>query len=236
MRTIVVGDVHGCGQELLKLLENLRFPRQRDRLIFVGDLFDRGQFPVVVLETILTHQRDGPARGYSMESVCGNHDAELMAACRALYDDSAPSMTLSRSQTATIDMIDRVGMLEDLTVYLSQLCAIDTIKSSDRLWAVVHAGIDPALGLDATPKAVKLTIRASSGAPAWYDEYDGRDGLILCGHQHQTKPLIRQRDGRPVVINVDTGCCYGNCLTAYLIEENRFLSVPAERAYYRKRP
>ena len=56
-----VGDVHGCGQELLNLLENLRFPLQGDRLIFDGDLFDRGQFPVVVLETILNHTSESGA-------------------------------------------------------------------------------------------------------------------------------------------------------------------------------
>ena len=61
------------------------------------------------------------------------------------------------------------------------------------------------------------TIRSTKRSPAWYDDYDGRDGLILCGHEHQSEPLIRYHDGRPVVINVDTSCCYGGALTAYVI-------------------
>jgi diadenosine tetraphosphatase ApaH/serine/threonine PP2A family protein phosphatase len=100
----------------------------------------------------------------------------------------------------------------------------------------VHAGIDPDLGLEATPTGIKLTIKALPGVPAWYDEYDGRDGLIVCGHQHQPEPLVIRHDGHPVVINVDTGCCYGNRLTAYLVEENRFENILAARTYYRERP
>ncbi|MFH1748542.1 MAG: metallophosphoesterase [Planctomycetota bacterium] len=235
-RTIIVGDVHGCGEELLALLDKLAYPRPGDRLIFVGDLFDRGPLPQLVLQTILDHKRRGPQKGYGLESVCGNHDAELRAYCRMLYDDTGRSSSLSRTQQRTIDAVDRAGMLEDLAIFLEDLDNVDTIRDSAGEWAVVHAGIDPVLGLDATPGAIKRTIKALPGLPAWYDEYDGDDGLLICGHQHQAEPLVRSRDGQPVVINVDTGCCYGGALTAYLVEESQFMSVPAARVYYRERP
>lgn len=235
-RTIVVGDVHGCGEELLSLLVKIEYPRPGDRLIFVGDLFDRGPLPQVVLQTILRHSQEGSANGYRIESVCGNHDAELLAYCRMLYDPSEAEASISRTQEATIRFLDRADMLEDLATYLEQLHRVDTIHDEAGRWAVVHAGIDPNLGLDATPTALKLTIKAFPGEPAWYDKYDGRDGLILCGHQHQSDPLVRCRNGRPVVINVDTSCCYGGALTAYIVDEERFVSVPAARAYYTERP
>jgi len=235
-RTIVVGDVHGCGEELLALFTKLEFPREGDRLILVGDLFDRGPLPQLVLETILSHTENGARLGYTIESVCGNHDEWLLRHCRLLYGQQPDGPSISRTSGQTIEEIDRAGMLEDLVLFLENLETIDTIRDEGGRWAVVHAGINPELGLLATPTIVKRTIRAHPGSPAWYDLYDGRDGLIICGHQQQSEPLIRCRDGDPVVINIDTGCCYGRSLTAYLVEDNCFMNVPALRTYYQERP
>lgn len=236
-RTMVVGDVHGCGTELSHLLRELGFPKKGDRLIFVGDLFDRGPLPQHVLQTILEHQARGAAEEYSVESVCGNHDEVLYRRCRSLFFDDHGEVSLSRTSEEAIQTIDRAGMLEDLTLFLEDLAPIDTIRAEDESWSVVHAAIDPDVGVDATPRAVKLWHKAGPDpARAWFNRYDGCSGLIVCGHQHRSEPLVVLRDDRPVVVNVDTGCCYGNCLTAYVIEENRFVSVPAERIYYRERP
>ena len=120
-RTIVVGDVHGCGQEFLTLLTELAFPLAGDRLIFVGDLFDRGPLPQLVLETFLTHAERGPKHGYRIESVCGNHDVELLAYCRTMYAHDCQPLSVSRTQEAAIQVVDQAGMLEDLTIFLERL-------------------------------------------------------------------------------------------------------------------
>ena len=232
-RHIVIGDVHGCGQEFLALLDELCVPQPGDRVILTGDLFDRGPLPQVVLARILELRHDGTA---SVESVCGNHDEELLEYCRGLYSDATDLPGLSRVQSEAIRIIDEASMLEDLTLLLEELSDVAVIRGPAEIWAVVHAGIDPALGLEGTPQEVMRTIRSTTRAPAWYDEYDGRDGLIICGHEHQTEPLIRHRGGQPVVINVDTGCCYGGELTAYVVDEQRFVSVRAAKAYYHERP
>ena len=49
---------------------------------------------------------------------------------------------------------------------------------------------------------MKMMIKAFPGTPAWYDGYDGREGLLLCGHQHRSEPMVCLRDGRPVVIGM----------------------------------
>ena len=43
MRTIIVGDIHGCIQELTGLLMKLEFNQREDRLVSLGDLMDRGK-------------------------------------------------------------------------------------------------------------------------------------------------------------------------------------------------
>lgn len=65
MRTLFVGDVHGCSSSLRALVAEAR----PDRLILVGDLFAKGPDPLGVWEIIVEHRA---------EAVLGNHDARLL--------------------------------------------------------------------------------------------------------------------------------------------------------------
>ncbi len=65
MRTLVVGDVHGCARELRKLVKKAK----PDRIILVGDLFTRGPDPRGVWELIAAHE---------MEALLGNHDLDVL--------------------------------------------------------------------------------------------------------------------------------------------------------------
>ena len=65
MRTLFVGDVHGCADELMMLLTITK----PTRTILLGDIFTKGPLPEQVWELIQKH---------SMESVCGNHDELLL--------------------------------------------------------------------------------------------------------------------------------------------------------------
>ena len=64
-RTLIVGDVHGCADELQRLLA----AASADRVILVGDLFTKGPDPAGVWELIVAH---------GCEAVLGNHDAWLL--------------------------------------------------------------------------------------------------------------------------------------------------------------
>lgn len=67
MRTLFVGDVHGCARTLGKLLEEAR----ADRVVLVGDLFAKGPDPAGVWALI---------RDYQAQAVMGNHDLRLLEA------------------------------------------------------------------------------------------------------------------------------------------------------------
>jgi hypothetical protein len=87
MRTLFVGDVHGCASALRALLDGVR----ADRIVLLGDLFAKGQDPRGVWDLI---------RDRGAEAVLGNHDDRMLriwdtdgdtrhhAACRALPDDA----------------------------------------------------------------------------------------------------------------------------------------------------
>src|ERR1700694_586526 len=67
-RTIVVGDIHGCYDELMDLLDEADFER-KDRVVSVGDLISKGPKSREVLELFMTDAR--------FSTVIGNHDLAL---------------------------------------------------------------------------------------------------------------------------------------------------------------
>ena len=70
-RTIVVGDIHGCYDELMDLLDQVNFG-PKDRVVSVGDLVTKGPKNREVLELFMTDAR--------FSAVMGNHDLALRPA------------------------------------------------------------------------------------------------------------------------------------------------------------
>ena len=217
--TAVVGDVHGCGAALERLLDRLDETHPTARVVLVGDLLTKGPEPHRVVETML--RRDAEDR--PIESVCGNHDRRMLAAILAV-ERGLPAYELPAAERRCLEQLERHGCVAKAKALLES-----TIRRVDfrdpRGFTVLHAGIDPALGLDRTPDEVKWSIRARDGARPWWERYHGEDGLLVFGHKPQERPMRRYARGRLVAVNVDTGCAMGGDLTAYLVEADRFLAV-----------
>ena len=71
MPSYVIGDVQGCFDELMLLLDKINFDPTNDELIFAGDLINRGPKSLEVLEFCLENKM-------SIEVVLGNHDIYLL--------------------------------------------------------------------------------------------------------------------------------------------------------------
>jgi bis(5'-nucleosyl)-tetraphosphatase (symmetrical) len=121
-----IGDVQGCHDELLALLQRLRFNPDRDRLTFVGDLVNRGPQSLDVLRFV-------KALGAAAQCVLGNHDLHLLAH----YFE--PTRRLHRGDTfgAVLDAPDRKGLVDWL------LGLPLAIHDPARGELVVHAGLVP---------------------------------------------------------------------------------------------
>ena len=251
----VIGDVHGCVDELRALLLELRHHglHRDSQIVFVGDLLDRGPEPVAVVRFV----RGLAEAGQPVVLCLGNHE-ERHARFRRQWEEHGqaslddPQSELRRT-TDALSSADR-EFLEGAVLF-------------HRLpWAevlVVHAGVPPDLvelpDLDALGslssrarsrllRMVRLRYwnrdaKAGAGAfVAWGDErpgrdvhwaeiYDGRFGHVLFGHTAWPRP---EPMNFPHATGIDLGCVYGGRLAAAVVRgpgDIDFASVPAERVY-----
>ena len=77
MRTIIIGDIHGCQEPLERLLEKVKLDPNRDRLIFLGDLMDRGDQSWEVFDRV---RRLKLAMGDRCVLIKGNHEQMMLEA------------------------------------------------------------------------------------------------------------------------------------------------------------
>ena len=209
-RRIVVGDIHGCYDELMELLEKAAFSED-DRVFSVGDLITKGPKSKEVLELFMTDAR--------FSTVIGNHDLALRRKWNGEEVDLKPAQKeahkeLRAEKDAYVSFFNRMPFMIDLGTHL-----------------VVHAGVRPNVELYSQTTSDMTLIRtlgadleSDEGTP-WYHVYHG-EKIVLFGHWPAPEP----RRGRKA-IGLDTGCVYGYNLTAYIIEDDEFVSVKAKKKY-----
>jgi Calcineurin-like phosphoesterase len=219
-RTLIVGDVHGCASELRALLDKVAFGAS-DRLLLVGDLIARGPDSLGVLDLVLE------TKG---RFVRGNHEERLLLARK----DSKLKLPESHRVLLTALREDHWQMLAESPLWL------DVPEHGARL---VHAGLDPALPqIGAQERKVLLNVRTlpdeSGEEVLWATRYHGPEQVVFGHHAMQGLQL------HPWATGLDTGCVYGNSLTALLLgagepiaalaeaRRAQLASVPAERIWF----
>lgn len=125
MSTYVIGDVQGCLEALQRLLAQLRYDRGRDRLVFVGDLVNRGPQSAEVLRFVRS-------LGEQAVTVLGNHDLHLLAV--ACHQERS-------GRRDSFDDVLHAPDRDELLDWLAQrpLAWADPVSGA----LVVHAGLPP---------------------------------------------------------------------------------------------
>lgn len=222
-RTLIVGDVHGCRDELESLLEKAAITAS-DRVVFVGDLIVRGPDPKGVLDLV---QKLGA------RVVRGNHEDRLLASRKD------PKYPLGDAQKATIaEMRKRHwAMIEGWPLWL------DLPEHGVR---VVHAGVVPGLPIEKQDPHAIMYMRSlgpgnepheKRGEVLWGARYTGPPHVVF-GHNARAEVQIH-----PWATGLDTGAVYGGRLTGMLLETGErpppvgerlgcLISVPARRRYF----
>jgi hypothetical protein len=232
--TIVIGDVHGCLEELDELLGLLGAAGGRHRLVFLGDLVDRGPDPVGVVRRV---------RELGAECVMGNHDekhvrwARHEAKRRADPGYRNPMAPLERERLAQHDALGADN--------LAWLAALPLTIDLGAGWVAMHGGATPKRPLRYQKPQILIRCRfvteagamvngieCPPGGRAWAEVWPGPESIV---YGHMVHGLAEPRIDRPVdgvtCVGLDTGCCFGGRLTAYAIETGEITQVAARGTY-----
>ncbi len=231
----IIGDVHGCYDELVVLLRKLGYAFAEDgpaaahpdgrKAVFLGDLVDRGPDVPRVLRLAMEMVEAGSAL-----CVPGNHDNKLVRALRGRNVQVTHGLAESLAQLEGEPPQFREKALEFLDGLVSHL-----VLDDGRL-VVAHAGMreDMRGRASAAVRAFALYGETTGetdefGLPVrypWALEYRGKPSVVY-GHTPVPEPVWVNN-----TINIDTGCVFGGALTALRYPERELVSVPASRTYY----
>ena len=192
----VIGDVHGCADSLEQLLARLP---AGDRLIFCGDVINRGPAIASTMERIWGLVEQGRAVWLR-----GNHEQDLITALRRGHWQN-------ERQLAGCDTFRHLGE-RACRRWLNRLESLPLAYWGDG-WVATHAGFDP--------ETWRPDLRVRM---AFWQHYDGRFGEVVIGHT--PGPHVRHL---PHIVMVDTGACYGGDLSAYCPETRAVIAVPGLR-------
>lgn len=152
----IVGDVHGCAHELGALLAEARRRVPSFQLVLVGDLFTKGPDPVGVFEII---------REYNALCIKGNHDWALQASINQAYRRGLQSLPEHSQQTLGLIRHHKRAILQFLSqlphAMITRVVPLQPRPGWEDSYPlqVVHAGIDPTVGLAGTSERMLLTSR-----------------------------------------------------------------------------
>lgn len=272
MATYCIGDIHGCRDEFVKLLETIKFDENKDELILTGDLIGRGPLPVETMEEIFK-------LGSCVKSVLGNHDLNFLSVHYG-YTKPRPKDNL--------EVILKSKKREDIVNFFLN-CPLLFIHDTKTL-VVAHAGIyplwtikrarkeakevakvfkdpmrlkillqnmyseqpymyDPELEgvarwrfalnsftrmrlcyksgvLDYGNSAVNPDLVANTGLIPWFKLsvptiYHERPHMLVFGHW----AALNARCDAHCIRALDTGCIWGDRLSAWRFDDDRFFSV-----------
>lgn len=240
MKFDIIGDIHGCYDELIELIETLGYERQQDvfvhpegrRLAFVGDAADRGPKSIPVMRLMFALQDKGLLH-YSP----GNH-------CNKLYRFfKGNKVHLTHGIETTISELHRLPRHEQQKFRARFIRFYEELPYYQELGndlIVAHAG----LKADMIGKPIQKKIAVfvfygditgqyhADGRPIrrdWAKHYTGRKWIVY-GHTPTWTPYIINR-----TVNIDTGCVFGGSLSAFRFPEKEIVSVPSRQEYHPER-
>jgi serine/threonine protein phosphatase 1 len=215
---LAVGDLHGRYDLLERVLDDLAPRYAGSRLVFLGDYIDRGPNSRQVVERLIALGRERPDTVF----LKGNHEDMLLDA----LDGRRLELWLHNGGLETLESYGLAGLEPPGPETLSRLPAdhLEFFRGlrlyfESQSYLLVHAGVDPGLGLA---------------------EQDARDLLWIREHFHQARghrlgktvvfghtPFPRPFRG-PGMIGIDTGAVYDNALTCVKLPEEEFHRLPAQ--------
>lgn len=207
-RDIIIGDIHGCFEELQQLLHAAQVTPE-DRVISAGDLVDRGPDSVRVWEFL----RDRP----NTVVVSGNHERKHVRG------------PLSFSQE-----IVKLQFGDRYAEFVEWAAALPYSFETDHC-LIVHGGFDPDVPLEKQREEVLCSTMSGAkqldrrlGGRDWAALYHGAKPIVF-GHRVVGDEAI---EWNRRAWAIDTGACHGGYLTALITPGFELVRVKARRNHW----
>lgn len=242
----IIGDVHGCADELEALLDKLGYrqfviaghepgwsnffyshPEGR-KAVFVGDLVDRGPRVLDTLSVVRNMMQFGSAL-----CVPGNHDMKLLKKLNGRDVQITHGLAQTMAEIDGVPDDERGPFCKSLTEFLDGL--VSHYVLDDGKLVVAHAGMKAEMQGRGSGRVRDFALYGETtgetdefGLPVrynWAAEYRG-PAMVVYGHTPVPEAEWLNR-----TVNIDTGCVFGGKLTALRYPEKEFVSVPATQTY-----
>ncbi|HEX7285272.1 MAG TPA: polynucleotide kinase-phosphatase [Candidatus Angelobacter sp.] len=233
----IIGDIHGCCDELIELLIKLGYARNSGgvyqppvgrKAVFLGDLVDRGPKIPETVRLVVEMVKAG-------HSLCvpGNHDVKFMRAIWGKKVQITHGLGDSLEQFKAYDQSYH-GFSRIAAEFMDSLVSHYVLDDGNLV--VAHAGMKEEMQGRGSGKVREFALYGETtgetdefGLPVrynWAADYRGR-AMVVYGHTPVAEAEWLNR-----TINIDTGCVFGGRLTALRYPERELVSVPAHRTYY----
>ena len=231
----IIGDIHGCYDELCALLSKLGYsvdsencvavPQEGRIAIFLGDLCDRGPKNIEVLRLVMSMVQSGAAY-----CVAGNHDVKLLKHLRG----SKVQLTHGLGKTVEQLSVENDDFIAKVKTFLDGLISHYVFDCGKLV--VAHAGLKEKYHGRGSVRVRNFCLYGDTtgetdeyGLPVrlpWAKEYRGKAAVV---YGHTPTPEVEAINN---TFCIDTGCVFGGKLTAWRYPEKEILQVEALKQYY----
>ena len=265
MAHYVIGDVQGCYSELQALVKKIKFNPNKDKIIFAGDLVNRGHQSLEVMEFCMRYKG-------SIKAVLGNHDFYLLYLIEHQKKNKSLKKVLDSKniqkyhswlkklpllleikikETKETFWISHAGipylwdmrMAKKLSKEIQAGMKDDSFKILENIWGdtpkIWNSGLKGYkrsrtiinyftrmrfLGKDGSLKLKAKKNKADEIHIPWFNQTikNLKDNqYIIFGHWAALEGKTKLTN----IIGVDTGCVWGNKLTAIRLEDRKLFQV-----------
>jgi len=209
-KIFAIGDIHGCFDKLIELMDTINVDFDMDRLIFLGDYIDRGPESYNVMEYLIELK----SRHNNIVFLKGNHEEMLEN-----YISGTDRLAyLANGGHTTVDSYINAGITPKKNLlpegHVNFLKSLDLFYETDN-YIFVHAGLREKIPLKKQVPEDLLWIRRSFVKSSY--DFGKR---VVFGHTPLPEPLVQKNK-----IGIDTGAVYGKKLTCVELPELNFYSV-----------
>lgn len=231
----IIGDIHGCCDELELLLEKLGYQKgehyyhpEGRKAVFLGDLVDRGARILDTVNLVRNMVNSGTAL-----CVPGNHEHKLLRKLRGKNVKVNHGLEQTLAEIDALPEDTREPYIKELREFIDSLISHYVLDGGQLV--VAHAGMKREMQGRGSGAVREFALYGETtgeidefGLPVrfnWAGEYRG-DAMVVYGHTP-----VPEAEWLNNTIDIDTGCVFGGKLTALRYPEKELVSVPAARVY-----